>query len=101
MHHAELAAIVFVGILGLAIGLLFLHDLVPLVVNGLLIYIGLLRSFVEIKAGRNRAFVFGGCVAFALVFYFGTFFLLWNFTTFLVLTYIFAQLYWFVSTKLI
>ena len=62
--------------------LAFLHDILIVLVNGIIIYLVGLRAVVEIKKRQEFEYVIGAIVSALLISFFGNNFPLWAITTF-------------------
>lgn len=82
-----LVSIAFLIYLAAAFG----GSLAQLLVNGTIIFLIAYRSYFEIKAGKQRAFMVGAGAAFIILLLFGNFGdPFWLFTTFLIVAYVFS-----------
>ncbi len=74
-------------------GFLFINDMVQIAVNGVILYLVGLRAYVELtKHKRVQEYIIGFAVALVVITLIGNLFPLWKLTTFVVVTFIAAQL---------
>jgi hypothetical protein len=88
-------ALIILIIFFIYLGSAFFIPIAELFINGLLLYALVLRTYAEIKKENKQAYYIGGAVC-AMIIYLiaGNFlekFLIWGFTTFFIMTFIFAQ----------
>lgn len=90
---AIIGLILFILLLVL-IGFIFTQTVITLLINGVLIYLILIRAWTELtKKGRTREYVIGAVVALILHLIKGNVIsMLWPVTTFLVITFIIAEI---------
>jgi len=94
-----LGLILFI-ILLLIIGTLFLLTVVEILVNGILIYLAGSRSLKELNRGWLKEYGIGALIAIAIIAVKGNIVgVLWPFTTWLILTFLAAQLIHAVTKK--
>lgn len=76
------------------IGFIFTQTVITLLINGVLIYLILIRAWTELtKKGRTREYIIGAVVALIIHLVKGNVIsMLWPVTTFLVITFIIAEI---------
>lgn len=98
--HAEIFAVVGVLLLALVLGFLFTEHILIIGINGILLYLGILRAYAELQAGRERYY------AYAVIPGIGASLLLphsryiWKVTWFLAITILLVQIFWYVGPRI-
>jgi uncharacterized membrane protein len=91
MWASLIALVVFAAFL-FYLGYAFLIDVIQLIVNGFIIYVVGLRTFVELRRANKEVwyiYIFSAIIALAIVSLTGSFIpLIWAFTLFLVFTFL-------------
>lgn len=70
----------------------FLGDLVIITVNGIILYLILLRAFVELRKGKYAEYFVGALVSLTFLSFWGNFFPVWKVTTFVFQMFLIAHI---------